>query len=341
MFLDMILAKVYQRHGSDIHIVSGCPIYYRSANGSIEPLSATPISSLDVDVLLRAALPHPRLEHLHKDGETDSSYSSQPKDGSSPIRCRISAFSCQTGESDTNPCYGLTVRLFPGAIPKMEQLRLPLAVRHLVTSDHGLILFSAPTGNGKTTSIASILNAINETQQKRILTIEDPVEYLYSSAQSFVSQREVGRDTKSFASGLRAALREDPDILLIGEIRDEDTIQAALSAAESGHLVFSTVHSSNVIEATDRITQYFPAGKQDAIRAQFANAFTAIIAQKLLPRKDGNGRIAAFEVLLATDATRNLIRTGQAFQLKNYMYSKDGMQTMDADIQRLKQKGLI
>ena len=328
--LEQLVETAASLHASDLHLSCGWPPYVRNAEGALEPIpNEAPLTISSVKSLLDPYWTSEQQMRLKDVGDLDFPFTTRTH-----IRCRANAFRSQLG-------LGASIRLLPRTIPSMNDLRLPYLVQALTKKDHGLILFSAPTGNGKSTSIAALLRAINKTQKKRIITIEDPIEYEHESDQSLVVQREIGRDCPSFAAGLRSALREDPDIILIGEMRDPDTVHAALSAAESGHLVFSTLHAADVIQATDRILQYFPQGQQDQILLQFSNAFEAIIAQKLLPRRDKNGRIAAFEVLLRNDATRSLIRRGEAYRLHSYMHPRDGMQTMDASIRELTAQGLI
>ena len=328
----MILANLVEmansRKSSDIHIIEGQAIYCRNHDGQIDVLSDIPLKKAEVQLLFSDLITEDKALLLKNNGDIDIASSF------GDIRTRINIFREQNGLS-------AVIRLLQGNIPTMNELRLPMTVQNLINKDHGLILFTAATGNGKTTSIASMLQAVSKKYSKRIIMIEDPIEYLHENNSSLFSQREVGRDVPDFATGLRSALREDPDIIMIGEMRDRETILSAIAAAESGHLVFSTLHSADVIQATDRILQYFPAGEQETIQAQFANAFEAVIAQKLIPRKDKQGRVAAFEVLLKTDATKNVIRSGNSFNLRGYMSLKDGMNTMDYSIGELRRKGII
>lgn len=324
MNLNELIRKAHALKSSDIHILTGLPVYCRSKTGEMLILSDEVI---DKDFFERAF--YGKLHFINDSGDVDIAYSVDDS-----IRTRINVFKEERGLS-------AVIRILDSVIPSMSELRLPMSVQNLIKKRHGLILFTAATGNGKTTSIAAMLKAINQTQRKRIIMIEEPIEYLHQNEQSIFSQREVGRDVPDFATGLRSALRENPDVIMIGEMRDRDTVIASIAAAESGHLVFSTLHSADVIQATDRILQYFSSKEQEIIQSQFANAFEAVIAQKLIPRKDGTGRIAAFEVLLKTDATRAVIRSGQAFNLHSYMTLKDGMQTMDYSISELRRKGII
>lgn len=341
--LDLFIHAIAQRQGSDLYLSPGKPLWFRNINGYLQnQLTDVTLASGGGEIFwdlfltyLREELTQPQQERLRIYGDLDLSYTTIREPF---VRCRIHIYRAVLGTAFDCP-YSLNLRLFPTTIPTPQELHLPPSVQSLTNQTHGLLIFTGATGAGKTTSLASLLNVIHQTQRKHIITIEDPVEYVYPDGQSLVTQREVIRDTRDFATGLRAALREDPDILLIGEMRDPDTIRTALAAAESGHLVFSTLHAGNTMEACDRLTQYFDSHEQDAIRAQFANAFTAVVAQKLLPRRNGNGRVPAFEVLLQTDATQSLIRKNLAYQLPSYM--NQGMNTMEQDVCRLKQKGLI
>ena len=324
-----LITKAGKLKASDIHLLAGHKPYIRGKEGSIQPYTdEEPLTTGGILKLLKPVLSVSQEIQLQKEGDIDLAMTA----GS--IRTRINAFRAENGLS-------VAIRLLKDRIPTMNELGLPMSVQSLINQSHGLILFTAPTGNGKSTSIASMLEAVNERQQKRVITIEDPIEYIYPEGSSLFSQRAVGRDCPDFFHGLRSALRENPDIILIGEMRDCDTILAAISAAETGHLVFSTLHSADAVEAIDRIMQYFPTGQQELVRSQFSNAFLGIIAQKLLPRRDKQGRIAAFEVVLATDATKAVIRSGKTNTLKSYMSTRDGMLQMEASVQALKSRLLV
>ena len=324
-----LIAEAHDLGASDIHLLAGHRPYIRSRDGSIQPYhTEEKLSTNFLLCLLRPILPPEQEERLMEAGDIDLALSA----GS--IRTRINAFRAENGLS-------LAIRLLQDKIPSAGELGLPFPVQNLIQATHGLVLFTAPTGNGKSTSIASLLQMVNETQHRRVITIEDPIEYLYPEGLSLFSQRAVGRDCSDFFHGLRSALRENPDIILIGEMRDRDTILSAISAAETGHLVFSTLHSSNAVEAVDRIMQYFPSGQQEIVRTQFSNAFLGIVAQKLLPRKDHQGRVAAFEVVLSTAATKAVIRSGKTNTLKSYMSTRDGMQSMEASIKALQTARMI
>jgi len=230
----------------------------------------------------------------------------------------------------------LALRLIPTRIPSYEDLGLPWIANWVAEQPRGLVLVTGPTGSGKSTTLASIVDRINETRACHILTIEDPVEYVHNHKMSAVSQREVGLDSPSFDRALRSALREDPDVMLIGEMRDIDSIQIALTMAETGHLVFATLHTNDAPQAVDRIIDVFPAWRQEQTRVQLAASLSAIIAQRLIPRI-GGGMVAAYEVLVATNPVRNLIREGRSNQLANVMFTgtQDGMQTLEHSLARL------
>src|SRR5262249_1236015 len=236
----------------------------------------------------------------------------------------------------------LTLRLIPLRIPTFEELGLPVAIRELASRPSGLVLVTGPTGSGKSTSLASILDFINQDRACHILTIEEPIEYLHTHGRSAVSQREVGEDTESFARALRSALREDPDVLLVGTMRDLDSIQTALTIAETGHLVFATLHTNDTAQALDRIVDVFPADRHPQIRVQLAASLAGVIHQRLLPALDG-GMVAAFEVMLVNSAVRNLIREGKTGQLRNVVatHQAEGMQTLESDLTQLVHHGVL
>lgn len=249
------------------------------------------------------------------------------------IRCRINCYNTING-------YAVAIRIYNHQLKSMSDLRIPKSVQKLTREKSGLILFCGPTGAGKTTSIASFLNEINNICAKHIISLEDPVEIVLNQINCLISQREIGLNCLSYFDGLKSALREDPDIIFIGELRDTDTVQTALTAAETGHLVISTLHSGNAVEAIERITQFFPVTAASQVFYQIANSFRGIVCQQLISKKDNTGRIPAFEVLLNNSATRNIIRQGQTHKLKEFM-SQNGMQRMEDSIQGLKDLNLI
>jgi twitching motility protein PilT len=237
----------------------------------------------------------------------------------------------------------LSLRLIPYQIPSFEDLGLPPVLRNWVELPQGLVLVTGPTGSGKSTTLAAMLDKINKNRRCHIITIEDPIEYVHRHQLAAISQREIGLDTDSFARALRSALREDPDVLLVGEMRDPETIQTALTIAETGHLVFATLHTNDAGQAIDRIVDVFPGDKQAQIRVQLAASLTGIVSQRLLPRVAG-GRVAAFEVLTATFAVRNLVREGKSSQLRNLITTggaKFGMQTLEQSLSELVISGQV
>jgi len=234
-------------------------------------------------------------------------------------------------------------RLISSKIPTVEQLNLPPFLNTLTEKPRGLILVTGPTGSGKSTSLAAMLNHINETNAHHIITIEDPIEYLHEHKKSIINQRELGGDTKSFANALRASLREDPDVLLGGEMRDMETIALAITAAETGHLVFATLHTNSAAESIDRIIDVFPPGQQEQIRVQLANNLQAVITQQLLPKATGSGRVPAIEIMVATSAVRNLVRENKTHQIPSMiqMSRAHGMMTMDQCLRELYMRGQV
>ena len=238
--------------------------------------------------------------------------------------------------------YALALRVVPFRVRSLEELGAPAAATDLLNKPYGLVLVVGPTGSGKSTTLAAMIDRINATRPVHILTIEDPVEYLHSHKMSMVNQREVGTDVLSFTDGLRSALREDPDVILLGEMRDLDSIAITLTLAETGHLVFGTLHTNDAAQALDRIVDVFPPERRDQIQIMLAGSLQGVISQRLLPA-EGGGRVAAYEVLIANDAVRNLVREGKSRQLRNTMISgqQEGMQTIEMDLARLVASGII
>ena len=264
-------------------------------------------------------------------GETDFSYSL-----SGYGRFRVNAFR-QRGT------IAIVLRLVADKVPTLEDLKHPEIMKTLSLKPRGLVLVTGPTGSGKSTTLAAMINLINQTEAAHIITMEDPIEYLHRHNKSIVNQREVNTDSISFANALRAALREDPDVILVGEMRDAETVSTAITAAETGHLVFATLHTSDAAQTIDRIIDTFPPHQQQQVKSQLSMILQGIISQQLLPLKDGSGRIAALEILVATPAIRNLIREGKTHQILSSVQTgaKYGMQTMDMALRDLVQKNLV
>jgi twitching motility protein PilT len=285
----------------------------------------------DTKDLIIQALNNTQWNELEEKGEVDTSFSS-PGVG----RFRVNAYK-QRGS------YGMALRIIPLEIPTIEDLGLPTIVKDLSSLPRGLILVTGPTGSGKSTTLASMINLINQEKKCHILTLEDPIEYLHKHNKSIVNQREIGSDSRSFSNGLRAALRQDPDVILVGEMRDLETISIALTAAETGHLVLSTLHTIGAAKTIDRIIDVFPPHQQQQVRVQFSSVIQSIISQQLLPKANGEGRVAAFEIMIANPAIRNLIREEKVHQIDTAIQTgaKFGMQTMDSSLLELYIKGMI
>jgi twitching motility protein PilT len=319
--IDPWLQRLWDQGGSDLLLAGGSAPRIR-VDGRLLPVEgAAAMSGAEINDLVEGLLDPEQIATFHKQLDVDFAFSWEDK-----ARLRASAFT-QRGQT------ALAVRMIPSRIPTFEELGLPDAADRLAKLPRGLVLVTGPTGSGKTTTLASIIDRINETRSQHILTIEDPIEFLHVHKVSAVTQREIGLDSPSFDRALRSALREDPDVLLLGEMRDTESIQTALTMAETGHLVFATLHTNDAAQAVDRIIDVFPDWRQDQIRVQLSASLGAIFAQRLVP-KIGGGRVACFEVLIANNPVRNLIREGRSNQLMNVMTTnqQEGMCTMEASL---------
>ena len=324
------LQMLWEAGGSDLLLTGGSAARLR-VDGKLRPIEgAGEMSGEEVDELVRSLLDPSQVRIFEENLDVDFSFSWHDR-----ARLRASAFT-QKGQT------ALALRMIPTDIPSFDELGLPPIANWLATLPRGLVLVTGPTGSGKSTTLASIIDKINETRSLHILTIEDPIEYLHRHKASAVTQREVGLDSPSFDRALRSALREDPDVMLLGEMRDTESIQIALTMAETGHLVFATLHTNDAAQAVDRIIDVFPDWRQDQIRVQLSASLGAIIAQRLVPRI-GGGRVAAFEVLVANHPVRNLIREGKSNQLLNIMTTNlaEGMQTLEVNLAGLIEAGDI
>lgn len=330
MDLIELLSIGVKKNASDIHLTVGIPPTYR-IDGALVSLIENKLTPEDTLCLVKQALDEKRLSILEEDGEIDFSYSIHAIG-----RFRVNAFK-QRGS------YAMVLRIIPLEIPLMDELGLPAILNDLSRLPRGLILVTGPTGSGKTTTLASIINKINSERKCHIITLEDPLEYLHKHKKSIVNQREVGSDTQNFANGLRGALREDPDVILVGEMRDLETISTAITAAETGHLVLSTLHTNGAAKTMDRIIDVFPPYQQQQIRVQLASVIEAVISQQLLLKASGKGRIGAYEVMIATPAIRNLIREGKTHQIDTSIQTSAalGMNTMDVSLISLYKRGEI
>ena len=327
--LNEIIKTAVSAGSSDIHITTNRPASCR-VHGILYTLDEEDLTNDDLKEMFK---PFMRIKgvskHLEDLGEADFAYQHFDEEGNG-YRFRTNVFK-QKGE------LACVMRLLPTEMPNPEDLGLPEAVQNFVYLKRGIILVTGETGSGKSTTLASLINVINKTQQKHIITVEDPIEFVHKHQMSIVNQRELGIDTLSFSNALRAALREDPDIVLVGEMRDLETIQTALTAAETGHLVFSTLHTNSAPATIDRVIDVFPPEQQQQVRVQLANVLEGIVCQQLLPIREGRGRVAAFEVMVSNTAIRNLIREGKTFQLASNIETgrKQGMQSMDDCIFKL------
>ncbi len=334
MLIEELLEKMVKDGGSDLHISCGLPPVAR-IDGNLLRYNMPPFTSDEVENLLFPMLSNEQRRTLEQNWELDFSYGIEG----------VSRFRVNFYKDKGN--YAAAFRTITDIVPTFEQLGLPEVVKKTAEKPRGLVLVTGPTGSGKSTTLAAMIDYINTTRAEHILTIEDPVEYVHHSKQSIIHQRELGMDTRSFANALRSALREDPDIILVGEMRDHETIALALTAAETGHLVFGTLHTSSAAQTIDRIIDVFPEGQQQQIRIQLANSLVAVFAQTLLQKlqPDGTkkGRIMAQEILLVTPAISNLIREAKAAQIYStiQMNAGMGMQTLEASLANLYKNGLI
>jgi len=327
--LTQLLAFTMQNDASDLHLSSGNPPIIR-VNGKMKRVKADALDSDDIRTMLYSVMTEEQRSEYENNMELDFAIALGEK-----ARFRVNGFTTRLGAA-------AVFRTIPTVIPTMEELGLPPVMRRFAELEKGLVLVTGPTGSGKSTTLASMINYINLTQGKHVLTIEDPVEFFHNSKKSLINHREVGQDTKSFARALKSALREDPDVILVGEMRDHETISLALTAAETGHLVFGTLHSNSASKTIDRIIDVFPSGDKEMVRAMLSSSIQGVIAQTLL-KKEGGGRIGAFEILVGTNAVRNLIRENQVPQMYSMMQtgSRYGMITMEDNIKDLLEAGLI
>ncbi len=328
--MDDLLELAVQEGASDLHLAVGLPPVMR-IHGSLAPLDAEPLAPEDTDRLMRSFAPEHHVKLLEANGGSDFGFSFRHL-----ARFRVSIFR-QKGH------VGIVLRQIPSKMLSLEEIGLPAQLKDLLFKPRGLILVTGPTGSGKTTTLASMLNIINQERDCHIITIEDPVEYYHGHKKSVVTQREVGVDVPTFKEALRRALRQDPDVILVGEMRDLETMEAAITAAETGHLVFATLHTTGAARTVDRIVDAFPTNQQEQVRTQLSTSIVAVISQILMPRKDRPGRIAAFEIMIATPSIRSLIRENKTFRITSDLQTgaKWGMQTLDAHLLELWRGGKI
>ncbi len=329
MDITQLLAFGVDQGASDCHLSAGEPPMIR-IHGDLKKLDHASLTQEEVHALVYDIMNDAQRKAFEQTHECDFSF-----EMGAVARFRVNVFMQRKGE-------GAVFRTIPTKILTLEQLEMPAILKQLCEKEKGLILVTGPTGSGKSTTLAGMVDYLNESFEGHILTVEDPIEFVHHSKKCLVNQRELGPHTNSFANALRAALREDPDVILVGEMRDLETIQLALTAAETGHIVFGTLHTSSAPKTVDRIIDVFPPNQQAQIRAQFSESIEAVITQTLLKRK-GGGRVAALEIMTGTTAVRNLVREGKIHQIPGTMQvsQKDGMQTMDMALQNLVSRGLV
>ncbi|MDX6690964.1 MAG: twitching motility protein PilT [Solirubrobacteraceae bacterium] len=326
-----LLMEVVERNASDLHLTAGAHPTVR-VRGRLMPLEDYPVLTTEqTREIVYGILTNDQRQRLENDWQIDFAYAIPER-----ARFRVNAYYQRAA-------IGAAFRLIPFSIKTVDELGLPSVLHELARKPRGFVLVTGPTGSGKSTSLAAVVDEINETREEHIMTIEDPIEFLHGHKKCIVNQREIGSDAQSFALGLKAALRQDPDVILVGEMRDLETIHTALTAAETGHLVFATLHTQDTPQTIDRIIDVFPAEQQQQVRVQLSVALQGIVTQTLLPTADGAGRVAACEVLLATPAIRNLIREGKTHQIYSSLQTGGnmGMQTMDAALATLVRAGKI
>jgi twitching motility protein PilT len=328
--IDDLLRAMHEKGSSDLHIAVGIPPIIR-LDGALLPIPYEKVTPQVAQRLIYDILTDEQIQRFETDLELDFSYQL-----ARIARFRVNVF------RDKGNC-AVAFRQIPQKIPTIKDLGLPAVLEELTRLPRGLILVTGPTGSGKSTSLAAMINQINTEESKHIITIEDPIEYLHNHRFSIINQREVGQDTKQFKNALRAALREDPDVILVGEMRDLETMQMAVSAAETGHLVFATLHTNSAATSVERIVDSFPSGQQEQVRLQLSNNLQAILCQQLIPRANQPGRVCCMEIMRASPAIRNLIREAKAHQITSMIQTSAnlGMTTMDQSLRDLYVRGII
>jgi twitching motility protein PilT len=329
-WLEMLLSYLWEQRGTDLHLTAGSAPLAR-VDGELHAVPNQPVlTPADTEGFAESLLDDSDRKTFEERGDVDFAFGFDHL-----ARVRGSAYA-QRGSTT------LALRMIPSRIPDMDELGLPETIQHMVDAPSGLILVTGPTGSGKSTTMASMIDHISRTRFSHVLTIEDPIEYVFRHGQGAVNQREVGRDTESFARGLRSALREDPDVLMVGEMRDLESIDTVLTLAETGHLVIATLHTNDTTQAVDRLVGVFPGEQQNQTRLQLSASLVGVVYQRLLPRREG-GLVAAYEILKGTIAVRNLIRESNSRQLRNAitMGQADGMQTLEMHLSQLVTEGII
>lgn len=325
-----LLAFGAKNKASDLHLSSGISPMIR-VHGDMRRINLPEMSAEEVGNMVTSVMNDHQRKIYQQNLEVDFSFELP-----NVARFRVNAFNTARGPA-------AVFRTIPSTVLSLEELKAPSIFQKIAESPRGMVLVTGPTGSGKSTTLAAMINYINETQPAHILTIEDPIEFVHQSKKSLINQRELHQHTLSFANALSSALREDPDVILVGEMRDPETIGLALTAAETGHLVFGTLHTTGAAKTVDRIVDVFPAGEKEMVRSMLSESLTAVISQNLLKTHDGNGRVASHEILIANPAVRNLIRENKITQINSVLQTgqASGMQTMDQSLQSLVRQGLI
>ncbi|PRO64969.1 type IV pili twitching motility protein PilT [Alkalicoccus urumqiensis] len=328
--VDELLTVAFEKGASDIHMTVGMPPVFR-VNGELRRADEEKLLPADTEAVAKKMIPEALWASFEKKGELDFSYGIR-----GVSRFRVNAYFQRS-------CISLAVRVVPTSIPKLQDLGMPESLRQIAGQPQGLVLVTGPTGSGKSTTLAAMIRWMNETVNRHIITLEDPIEYLHKHEKSVIDQREIGFDTQSFSNGLRSALRQDPDVILVGEMRDLETISTAITAAETGHLVLGTLHTTDAPSTIDRIIDVFPPAQQDQIRIQVAAVLSAVISQRLFRKADNSGRAAATEVLINNSAVKNLIRNEKIHQIPSVMQTgrAQGMHTMEMSVKRLVEEKTI
>ena len=325
-----LLAFGVKNKASDLHISAGLPPMIR-VNGDIRRINLPEMNAEEVGNMIASVMNDLQRKNYQQNLETDFSFELP-----NVARFRVNAFNTERGPA-------AVFRTIPSKVLTLEDLKAPRIFQKISENPRGLVLVTGPTGSGKSTTLAAMINYINETHSSHILTIEDPIEFVHESKKCLINQRELHEHTHSFANALRSALREDPDVILVGEMRDPETIGLALTAAETGHLVFGTLHTTGAAKTVDRIVDVFPAGEKEMVRSMLSESLRAVISQTLLKTRDGQGRVAAHEILISTAAVRNLIRENKISQIGSALQTgqSHGMQTLDQSLQALVRTGVI
>ena len=330
MDLNKLLSYSVDSGASDLHLSVGSIPMVR-INGTMQRLNMEPLVQPDMDSIIKQCMDDEQIKTFEERKEIDFSATLEGKG-----RFRVNIFNQIKGSAGV-------FRTIPEVVQDFDDLGIPPVLKNLALIDRGMVLLTGPTGSGKSTTLAAMVDHINTQKKCHIITIEDPVEYFHETKESLINQRELGVSTHSFANAMRSALREDPDVILVGEMRDLETISLALTAAETGHLVLSTLHTSSAVKTIDRIIDIFPPGQKGQIRSMLSESLEAVVAQKLLKTKDGKSRIPACEIMIANTAIRNLIREDRIYQIPSIIQSGgvEGMQSLDQDLQRLVSNGEI